>query len=321
MPGTPPVRLGVLFAPDPERGFDLEGLAERAARAEALGLHRLAVSDHLVYHVPTFDPVVCLSVMAAATSRVRLASQVLVLPLRHPVQVAQSFASLDVLSGGRIELGVGVGGEWPGEYAAVGIDPRTRGRRADESLQVVRALWDGEAVSFAGEHFRLEGTRLGLRPVQGGHPPIVVGGRSEAALERAARLGDRWDGIFFDPVTYARRAALLRELAAGAGREVGTGLVLWGCVGPPRAEARRRIADTLERFYQLPFERFARSALWGDLDDCRARIEELAAAGATDISVIPVGDPDEELEALGALCSGLGTPADARRAGVALGVD
>jgi len=296
-------RLGVLFAPDPVSGFDLPGLAARAARAEALGLHRVAVSDHLVYHVPTFDPIVCLSVMAAATTTVRLASQVLVLPLRHPVQVAQSFASLDVLSAGRIELGVGVGGEWPHEYAAVGIDPHTRGQRADEGLSVIKALWDGEPVSFSGRHFHLDGVRLGLRPVQPGHPPIVVGGRSEAALARAARCGDRWDGIFFDPVTYRRRAARLRQLADEAGRPVGTGLVVWGCIGSSRPEARNRIASTLERFYHLPFERFARSALWGTLEDCRARLEELAEAGASDVSVIPVGDLDEELEALGSLCA------------------
>ncbi|MGH9065217.1 MAG: LLM class flavin-dependent oxidoreductase [Acidimicrobiales bacterium] len=290
----------MLFVPDPESGFDLAGLARRAARAETLGLHRVAVSDHLVYHVPTFDPVVCLAVMATATERVRLASEVLVLPLRHPVQVAQSFASLDVLSGGRIELGVGVGGEWPREYAAVGLDPHTRGRRADESLEVVRALWDGGPVTYEGHHFSLDEVQLGLRPVQHGHPPIVVGGRSEAALLRATRLGDRWDGIFYDPAAYAKRAVRVRELAGAAGRDVGTGLVIWGCVGS-REEARARMQATLERFYQLPFERFARSVLWGDLDDCRERLDELAAAGASDITVIPVGDPDEQLEALGEL--------------------
>ncbi|HZD65224.1 MAG TPA: TIGR03619 family F420-dependent LLM class oxidoreductase [Acidimicrobiales bacterium] len=291
----------MLFAPDPVRGFDLPGLAARAARAEAVGLHRVAVSDHLVYHVPTFDPVVCLTAMATATTRVRLATEVMVLPLRHPVQVAQSVASLDVLSGGRIELGVGVGGEWPHEYAAVGIDPRTRGHRADEALAVVKALWEGGPVTFEGRHFRLDGVDLGLRPVQAEDLPIVVGGRSEAALARAARLGDRWDGIFFDSVSYARRVGRLRELADQAGRRVDTGLVVWGCIGPPREQARALLAETLEGFYQLPFERFARSALWGDLDDCRSRLEELTAAGASDVTVIPVGDLDEELEALGAL--------------------
>ncbi|MGH9075406.1 MAG: hypothetical protein ACRDZQ_15000, partial [Acidimicrobiales bacterium] len=92
----------------------------------------------------------------------------------------------------------------------------------------------------------------------------------------------------------------VRELAGAAGRDVGTGLVIWGCVGS-REEARARMQATLERFYQLPFERFARSVLWGDLDDCRERLDELAAAGASDITVIPVGDPDEQLEALGEL--------------------
>ncbi|MGH9066903.1 MAG: LLM class flavin-dependent oxidoreductase [Acidimicrobiales bacterium] len=309
MPRSLLPRLGVLFAPDPVSGLDLSNLARRAARAEALGLHRAAVSDHLVYHVPTFDPVVCLAAMATATSTIRLASGVLILPLRHPVQVAQSFASLDVLSSGRIDLGVGVGGEWPGEYAALGLDPHVRGQRADEALAVIRALWDGEEVSFAGRHFRLDGVRLGLRPAQPGHPPIVVGGRSEAALRRAARFGDRWDGIFFDPVGYSRRVRRLAELAGEAGREVGTGLVVWGCIGP-RAEARARMAATLERFYQLPFERFARSALWGDLDDWSDRLGELAEAGAFDVTVIPVGDLDEQLEALGALAA-LGTASPA----------
>lgn len=303
------MNVGALLVPDLPGGcsFSVRQLVGLAARAEALGLSRLGVSDHLLHRVAPHDPVAVLGAVAGATSRIRLACAVLQLPLRHPLQVAQSFATLDHLSGGRVELGVGIGGEDPDEHRAVGQDPHRRGRRADEALGLLPALWSGSPVSFHGEHFTLDGVTMTLRPVQRPHPPLVVGGRSAPALERAARHAQRWDGIFLDPAQYARRAAELDERAAAHGRQVGKGVVVWTCVGSSPAGTRGLLAEVLPAFYGVPWERLGRHAVWGTPEQCAERLAALGEAGADDVLVIPVGAPEAQLEAL-AEVAGLLTP-------------
>jgi probable F420-dependent oxidoreductase len=293
------VRVGVSLVPDPldPLGMDLTCLPGLARRAEALGFDRVAVSDHLLFHVPTPEPLVCLAAMAEATTRVRLATAVLLLPLRHPLQVAQAVASVDQLSAGRVELGVGVGGEWPADYHALGVDPRRRGRRADEALAILRALWAGGPVDAPGPEFPLAGVLLPLLPKQRPGPPIVVGGRSEAALRRAARFGERWDGIFLSPPQFAARRARLEELASAEGRVVSSGLVAWAAVGEPAA-ARQALAARLQAFYRLPFERFERSSLFGPPEALAEQLAAFVEAGATDLTlIVPASDP-RHLEAL-----------------------
>lgn len=308
------LRLGALFVPGAHLHgrLDLTDIGPLAARAEVLGLHRVAVSDHLSFHTPTFEPVVGLAAMASTTHSVRLATEVLVLPLRHPVHVAQAFTSLDRLSGGRVELGIGVGGEWPEEFDAIGVDSHRRGRLADDHLAVILDLWGAgipvpttAARSSSNGSGREDGgpprarsAGLAPGPVQVPHPPLVIGGRSEAALARAARVGQRWDGIFFDPARYASKVHRLRELADRAGREVGSGLVAWLSVGP-RADAESRLAAAMEAFYRLSYDRFRASAVCGPVEACAERLSELAEAGAEDVTLILTGDPAEQVEALG----------------------
>lgn len=271
--------------------MDLSELPLLARRAEELGFCRVAVSDHLLFHVPTPDPLVSLAAMAVATRRVRLATMVLLLPLRHPLQVAQATASLDQLSGGRLELGVGVGGEWPADYQALGIDLHRRGRRADEALAVLRALWAGGPVDAPGPDFPLRNVVLPLVPQQRPGPPVVIGGRSEAALERAARFGDRWDGIFLDPSQFSRRRARLEELAEARGRAVASGLVAWAAVGEPTV-ARAELARRLQAFYRLPFERFERSSLIGPAPAIAEQLAAFGAAGASELTlIVPASSP------------------------------
>lgn len=291
--------VGALLVPELPGGrpFGVRELVDLARRAEALGVPRIGVSDHLLHRVGAHDPVAVLGALATATARVRLESAVVQLPLRHPVQVAQSFATLDHLSRGRVELGVGVGGEDPAELRAVGLDPHRRGSRADEALAVLCALWAGGPVTFAGRHFTLEAVALSVRPVQRPRPPIVVGGRGSAALARAARFGDRWDGIFLDAPGYARRVAELDERAGERGRTVGRGLVAWCCAGPS-AEARATLAEVLPAFYGVGWERLARYAVAGTPAECADQLAGLREAGAADILLIPVGEPHRQLEAV-----------------------
>lgn len=309
MTGGAAPSIGVLLVPEPPGGrpFELRGLVDRAARAEDLGLARVAVEDHLLHRTPTFDPIACLGALATGTRSVRLASSMLLLPLRHPLQVAQAFATLDHLSGGRIELGVGIGGEWPADFDALGLDVHRRGARANEALAVISALWSGGTVSFSGRHFHLEAVELLTRPVQRPRCPIVVGGRADAALRRAARFAERWDGIFLDRGQFERRRARLEELAVEEGRPgVGAGLVAWVSVGEPGTAAAADLRRAVGGFYGLPFERLERFCFAGPPEAIARRLSEYVALGATDLTLIPAGNPDTQLEGVAAVADALG---------------
>jgi probable F420-dependent oxidoreductase len=180
-------------------GLTPEALGHWAAVAEGLGYHSIWLSDHIAlarrvskrYPEPFFDPFVTLAWLAAQTRRVRIGTTVCVLPLRHPLQTARLVANLDQLSGGRFLFGIGVGNA-DDEYDALGIPFRQRGAIADEALQVMLAIWTShERVTFEGRHFRFSDVAT-VRPHQAPHPPILVGGRSEAALRRAVRYGQAW---------------------------------------------------------------------------------------------------------------------------------
>jgi probable F420-dependent oxidoreductase len=163
------------------------------------------------------DPIDLLAFLAAHTRWLRLATGVLVLPEHHPVVLAKRLATVDQLSGGRVTLGVGVG--WMREeLAAVGIDFSTRGRRTDESIDALRALWRHDEASFRGEFFDFERARSHPKPVQPGGVPIHIGGHSTAAARRAGRRGDGYHPIGLDEATLINRLAIMREAAEAAGR-------------------------------------------------------------------------------------------------------
>jgi len=224
-----------------------ENLVRLARRAEALGVDSIWVADHLVAPVSVdsvypydrrpdakpgdmgvieqfYEPLTTLAFLAGATSRIRLGVSVYVMPYRNPVVTAKIVATLDALSGGRAILGVGVG--WlREEFAALGQDPRRRGRTTDEYLEVCRRLWRDEVAAFDGREYRLPPVRTGPKPVQRPWPPIWVGGNSAAALERAIALGDGWHLIDLSPEEVETSVARLRERLAARGRD-GAGFVV-----------------------------------------------------------------------------------------------
>lgn len=162
------------------------------AAAERAGFDFVSLTHHAFSpECPTSAPFVVLAAIAARTRRLRLASIIYVLPLHHPVAVAEQVATLDLISSGRAIFGVGVGYR-DYEYEGFGLDPRQRGARADESLTAIRQAWSSGRFNFAGRHFTIPDLPAVPMPVQKPHPPIWVGGLSEAALGRAARLGDGW---------------------------------------------------------------------------------------------------------------------------------
>ena len=174
-------------------------LCDWAEEIERLGFDVLLYRDHVLWHSPVLDPFTALGAFAARTTRIRLGTGVLLLPLRNPTLVAKAIATLDHFSDGRALLGVGLGGEFQPEYAACGIPLRERGRRANEALEAITALWTGTPASFSGRFFQLDGAVMQPQPLQQPRPPIWVGGRSDAALARAGRYGDSWFAYFVTP--------------------------------------------------------------------------------------------------------------------------
>jgi probable F420-dependent oxidoreductase len=205
---------------------DVQVLVDLAVRAEELGFHSVWVHDHVfnVGHVlerigdkPYYEPLALLSFVAARTSRVRLGTSVLVLPYHHPIRLAKTAATLDVLSGGRLILGVGVGAI-ESEMEAMGTPFRQRGAFTDEAIAVMRALWSQEDPRFEGRYSRFAGMKFSPKPRQ--RPiPIVIGGVSRAAIRRAASLGDGWQPLGFSPEALSDGIATLRDEARACGRD------------------------------------------------------------------------------------------------------
>jgi probable F420-dependent oxidoreductase len=251
-------------------------MASVALRAEQLGFESVWVPEHLVLparldtpypysedgvapfalDAPILDPLLLLTHIAAATSRIRLGTNIFVLPLRHPIVTARLAMSLDVLSGGRLSLGIGAG--WLAEeFHAVSIDFATRGSRTRECAMALRALWTQSEPEFHGQFFDFGPLKFEPKPVQKPHPPILFGGESDAALRRAAAFGDGWYGVAHDPVSAHKRVEELRALRAGTGRAGEPFEVTVGHRGGPLdAQMLRRYADAgVDRVAVLPWTR------------------------------------------------------------------
>jgi probable F420-dependent oxidoreductase len=192
--------------------------ARRARLAEDTGFESLWVGDHIALpadapddpHQPRLEAVVAIAHLAAVTERVRLGFGVIVLPQRQPVLLAKQLSTIDVLSGGRLIVGLGAG-YLEAELNALGATLAERGARVDEHLAAMRALWDEPAPDFDGRFVRFGGLLQRPRPVQRPHPPVVLGGHAPAALRRAARTADGWFGWELSPEAVAQHVGELRE--------------------------------------------------------------------------------------------------------------
>jgi probable F420-dependent oxidoreductase len=239
-------------------------LRDLAVRAEALGFDAVFCGDHIAFHNPTLESLTLLSHVAAVTRRVRIGTAVYLLALRHPTVAAKSVATVDVLSGGRFVFGVGVGGEYPKEFEACGVPHNERGRRVDEGIAVCRLLWSGSPASFEGRFVRFTDVRLEPRPVQPDGPPIWIGGRSDRALRRAARLGDGWISYVVTAERYRASLEKIRGFAAEAGRDLGAGRgfepahLAFAVVDDDWERARTTAARYLTRQYNQPFDDLVR---------------------------------------------------------------
>ncbi len=203
-----------------------EAIVTVAQQAEALGFDSVWASDHIVVPrsaIPRFgevffEPFTTLAYVAGRTKRVRLGTSVIILPYRHPLFMGKALATLDVLSGGRLIVGAAVG--WLAEeFEALGIPFAERGARSDEALKVMRALWTEAEPRFEGRFFRFAGIRAEPKPLQKPHPPIWIGGNSQAAFRRAAEFADAWHPSHRTVDEIAAGARQFKALAKARGRD------------------------------------------------------------------------------------------------------
>ena len=206
---------------DPKAMLDFGPLAER------LGYESIWTSDHVfnaayvgqrLGNRPYYDPLATLTYLAGTTQRVRLGTSVMVLPYHHPVNLAKTVATLDVFSGGRVDLGVGVGGIEE-EFSAMGAIHSERGAVTDESIGVLLALWTQDLPEYRGKYFNFSGLPFSPKPAQKPHPPLFVGGTSRAAVRRAARVGNWWHPTALEPEELKNGMTYLRERATAQGRD------------------------------------------------------------------------------------------------------
>jgi alkanesulfonate monooxygenase SsuD/methylene tetrahydromethanopterin reductase-like flavin-dependent oxidoreductase (luciferase family) len=293
------MKAGLMLPPQADPA-EVTGLAREA---EAAGFDFVACGEHVFFHSPAPNAFVTLAAAAAVTERIRLLSALTLLPLYPPALAAKLAATLDRVSGGRLDLGVGVGGEYPAEFAAVGASVRERGRHADEALDVLTRLFAGEGVLFpepGGPNSPADGAVSSVAPspqylrplpVQRPRPPLWIGGRSHAAMRRAGRFGDVWMPYLYTPEQLAAGLHQVRAVAVEQGRSADAlqgAYFCWTTASDDPAWARRCAVETLSSVYAQDFSRAVdRYVPTGTPAQVAARLADYSAAGAESVVLVP----------------------------------
>jgi probable F420-dependent oxidoreductase len=272
------MRLGI-HLPHIGRKAGPDAIRRAAVQAEELGFADVWVSEHVILpkaapYPPSpsfYEPILTLTWAAAATTRVRLGTSVMVLPMHHPVPIAKQLATLQCLSGGRVIFGIGVG--WlEAEFAAMGVPFRERGRRTDESIALMRALWSDDPVSFQTKYIAAEIADMRMQPKPSAPIPIWVGGSSEKALRRAVTLCDGWHGSRLMP---DKAAPIIRRLR-GERPEPGFAISLRsGWDGKDPAE----LSDRLAAYREVGAGHILVEPADREIDDWLRSVEKIGRAG------------------------------------------
>ena len=312
--------------------FGLDDLVALARRAEECGFAFVSVGDSVLAK-PRWSPIVTLAAAAEATGTIGLATGILQPHLRHPVTVAQEWATLDALSGGRTALGVGLGTGPPelvdAELALVGLNRRHRARAFTEAIEVIKALWASDGVDYEGRVYQLQDASIGLRPVQRPAPPVLIAAGVFVApqrgfgpndvfdearastfvgrWDRVARLGDGWITGMARPAELKAGQEAIAAAADTAGRalpepfDVRVNLFL--LVGDDSAEARAEGAAFMEDYHRRPMDDASidRWLVWGPADACTERLAAYVEAGATSFQcVLATVDQHAQMERVAA---------------------
>jgi probable F420-dependent oxidoreductase len=298
------VRFGISipqFFSDGE--FDPAAYRTYFARAEELGFDSAWAQEQVLGAAPQLSPLETMAYAAACTQRLRLGCVVFVSTLHNPVHLAKSIATLDQLSRGRIEVGVGTGGPVR-PFAAFGVDPARYVARFTEGIALMKALWTEPRVTFDGEFWQLRDAAMEPKPFQKPFPPLWFGGSGPAALRRAVRLGHGFFGAGSTPTArFADQVLVVRQALADAGRPADSFPIakrLYVAIDADAERARSRIDAALEGLYGRRIPDIEAAAFAGTPAGCVAAVREVAAAGAELILFTPMYSPAEHAEILAA---------------------
>jgi probable F420-dependent oxidoreductase len=283
---------------------DMAEIYAYAGQAESLGFESLWAWDHVLLGVdpafPILDSITTLAAVAARTRRIKLGIGVLVLPLRNPVTTAKALGSLDVISGGRLLLGVAAGW-YAREFDAVGAPFKSRGRLFERNLDILVRLWTEERVTLNVDEFNLREAVMVPRPAQRPRPPVLIGGYVDAVLKRAATKGDGWLTYFYTPASFTRSWQKIQTLAREAGRDPSlltstNQLAIY--VGTSREQTAVDMRQWLSTEWDVAAwsESTIEHAIHGSPAECVERLREHLATGVDRIILIPYRYHAEQLE-------------------------
>jgi probable F420-dependent oxidoreductase len=292
--GSSEVRIGLVGGGNARRITALEETVDS-----------LWVGGHVASRNPSPEAMMGLARLAALTERVKIGTSILLLPLYPPALVAKQIADLDRATGGRVILGVGVGGEYPQEFRACGVPIKERGRRTDEMIPLIRRLWTAEEITHEGRYYSMQDVRIHPAPVQAGGPPIVVAGRQEPAMRRAATLGDGWFPYLYSPRRYAASVETVTQTAAEAGRDLSAFewyVFVFVNVNPDGDTARDEAARSMGGTYNQEFRPMVDSvAAAGTVEEVTAKLQAFYDAGARHVVFSPAtagADPQPVIDRL-----------------------
>ncbi len=277
---------------------------ERMIEIADAGIDFVFTADHVSFHGGTgIDGLMRMAAVSGMEPRLGLYVGVYLLALRHPMVAARQIAELASFAGDRLTVGVGVGGEDRHEFEVCEVDPATRGRRTDAALVLLRRLLAGETVDGDGEFFHFEAGRI--KPVPPHPVPLVVGGRSNAALRRAANLGDGWLAAWCSARRFADGINMIESQDDDRDTPWRHGIQLWVGVGEganPQVDARTHVAERMSRFYKLDFELFAKYTPLGTAEQIAEFLHPYVEAGASTLNLAPCGANRQlELETMAAV--------------------
>lgn len=274
---------------------DARALVEYGVRMEELGYDSLWVWDHILLGVdpnfPIVDSLTLLTAIAARTTRIKLSTGILVLPLRNPVLLAKQLSTMDQLSNGRLLMAMAVGW-YKREFDAAGIPFEQRGRIMDDNLEILKRFWMEDKVDGEWTNHKVSAGVMYPKPVQKPRPPLLIGGYVDKVLKRAAEKGDGWLTYFYKPESFAISWEKLRNFAAEAGKnpdELMNGAQLPIMVGKSRKEVEGPMMEWLNRDFDIAQGSLSTmdSAIMGTVDECVAQLKEHLAVGVQKIIFVP----------------------------------
>ena len=288
---------------------DFETTKRLVLALERNNFHAMWAGDHLAIAQPILDPMIQLAQASAISQRLKLGTAVFLLPLRHPAGVAKQVATLDLLSSGRVIFGVGVGGEFPNEFALSGVPVKERGARLSEGIEVLRKLWSGKPVANAGKFYSFPEVQMLPAPHTPGGPPVWCGGRQDAALRRAGRIADGYLSYVITPERFERSLETVAGAFANARRHSGTfgsGHLLFLRLDKDYETALDVASHHLSIRYAMDFREPAKKyCALGSADDVAETIIRFRNAGCRTFVLDLIGPYEERSEHLEAVAEEL----------------